>query len=278
MNALGKTARLAVALTARCSRLTACGGGDDARSDSGPAAAAHDHLDLQRGPPEAVQRDRRRVPQGATRTSTEITFDPLPFDNYTTTLTTQIAGGNAARPGLDPGELRPRLRLLRRAGAARRHAEEDDGLPVRRPRPRPRPSCGSRTASCTPTRSRPRRSACSSTPTWSRRPAKQTPAELIAAGQWNWEHVAWQTRPPSTRRPARPAWSSATSTTRRWDNLATVWGGWGAQAWSDDGKTCGFNSPEMVEAMTFLHKAIFTDKAHARPRRQRPTSSPATPP
>ncbi|GAA3413876.1 hypothetical protein GCM10018952_32200 [Streptosporangium vulgare] len=31
-----------------------------------------------------------------------------------------------------------------------------------------------------------------------------------------------------------------------WDNLATVWGGWGAQAWSEDGRTCGFDSPEMV--------------------------------
>lgn len=46
-----------------------------------------------------------------------------------------------------------------------------------------------------------------------------------------------------------------------WDNLATVWGGWGAEAWSEDGRTCGFAKPEMVEAMTFLHKAIFTDKA-----------------
>ncbi|GAB3959938.1 hypothetical protein GCM10027614_80520 [Micromonospora vulcania] len=35
----------------------------------------------------------------------------------------------------------------------------------------------------------------------------------------------------------------------------------GAQAWSEDGKTCGFNSPEMVDAMTTLHKATFTQKA-----------------
>ena len=33
----------------------------------------------------------------------------------------------------------------------------------------------------------------------------------------------------------------------------------------------------MVDAMTFLHEAIFTDKAHARARARTPTSSPATP-
>ena len=53
---------------------------------------------------------------------------------------------------------------------------------------------------------------------------------------------------------------------KAWDNLSTVWTGWGAEAWSADGKTCGFNQPPMVDAMTFIHKAIFTDKAHARPR------------
>ncbi len=46
-----------------------------------------------------------------------------------------------------------------------------------------------------------------------------------------------------------------------WDNLATVWTGWGANAWSEDGKTCGFDQQPMVDAMTFLHKAIFTDQA-----------------
>ncbi|MFD0662452.1 extracellular solute-binding protein [Thermocatellispora tengchongensis] len=48
---------------------------------------------------------------------------------------------------------------------------------------------------------------------------------------------------------------------KNWTNLSTIWGGWGASAWSADGKTCTFNSPEMVEAMTFFHKSVFTDKA-----------------
>ena len=48
---------------------------------------------------------------------------------------------------------------------------------------------------------------------------------------------------------------------KNWDNLATIFQGWGAEAWSADGKTCGFNQPAMVDAMTFIHKSIFTDKA-----------------
>jgi multiple sugar transport system substrate-binding protein len=48
---------------------------------------------------------------------------------------------------------------------------------------------------------------------------------------------------------------------KAWDNLAGIFDGWGAEAWSADGKTCGFNQQPMVDAMTFIHKAIFTDKA-----------------
>jgi multiple sugar transport system substrate-binding protein len=48
---------------------------------------------------------------------------------------------------------------------------------------------------------------------------------------------------------------------KSWVTLASVWRGFGADAWSPDGKACGFTSPEMVAAMTFIHRAIFTDKA-----------------
>ncbi|TDD63252.1 sugar ABC transporter substrate-binding protein [Kribbella antibiotica] len=48
---------------------------------------------------------------------------------------------------------------------------------------------------------------------------------------------------------------------KSWNTLATVWTGWGAQAWSADGKTCTFASPEMQQAFTFLHDAAFKTKA-----------------
>jgi ABC-type glycerol-3-phosphate transport system substrate-binding protein len=46
-----------------------------------------------------------------------------------------------------------------------------------------------------------------------------------------------------------------------WQNLSTVWAGWGAEPWSEDGATCTFDSPEMVDAFTFLHDSIFEDEA-----------------
>ncbi|MEU6249108.1 sugar ABC transporter substrate-binding protein [Glycomyces sp. NPDC047010] len=46
-----------------------------------------------------------------------------------------------------------------------------------------------------------------------------------------------------------------------WNTLATIWTGFGASAWNEDGTECGFTSPEMTEAFTFLHKAIYTDES-----------------
>ncbi len=72
----------------------------------------------------------------------EITFDPLPFESYTTTLTTQIAGGNApdlawilessAPDFVSSGALAPLDDTLRKAR----------GLRLRRPHPSARASSG----------------------------------------------------------------------------------------------------------------------------------------
>ncbi|KRC65979.1 sugar ABC transporter substrate-binding protein [Aeromicrobium sp. Root236] len=46
-----------------------------------------------------------------------------------------------------------------------------------------------------------------------------------------------------------------------WQTLATVWTGFGASAWSKDGKTCEFDSDKMVDAFQFLHDAVYVDKS-----------------
>lgn len=46
-----------------------------------------------------------------------------------------------------------------------------------------------------------------------------------------------------------------------WNMLGTVWPGWGASAWNEDGTQCGMNSDQMVSAFQFLHDAIYVDKS-----------------
>jgi multiple sugar transport system substrate-binding protein len=181
--------------------------------------------------------------------ASKITFDPLPFERYVTTLTTQLAGGkgpdlawlpeSAALDFVEAGALVPLDDVL----------EEPEGL---NPATLKLWQTGGRTFAY---------------------PFSNSPFGifvnkdlLAAAGQsppadgWTWEQAV-------------SAAAAVHATTGRaglvvrdfdykiWDNLATMWTGWGAQAWSEDGKTCGFDQAPMVDFMTFLHRAIFTDAA-----------------
>ncbi|MEV4410813.1 sugar ABC transporter substrate-binding protein [Catellatospora sp. NPDC049609] len=190
---------------------------------------------------------------------TEIKFDPIPFEGYTTTLTTQIAGGNApdlawvlensAPDFVSSGALLPLDDTLAKAD-------------------------GYNAADLSP----------SATSLWKtdgklyaypfstspfgmfvntdmvKAAGQQTPAELIAANQWTWEKAVAVAAAASAES-GKAGLVVRDFDYKGWDNLSTVWTGWGAQAWSADGKTCGFDQQPMVDAMTFLHKAIFTDKA-----------------
>jgi multiple sugar transport system substrate-binding protein len=87
----------------------------------------------------------------------------------------------------------------------------------------------------------------------------KTPGEMIAAGEWNWDNAI--------------ATASAVGKTGKgglivrdfnyqiWQNLASVWSGFGAAPWSADGKTCTMTEKPMVDALTFIHDAIFAKKA-----------------
>jgi multiple sugar transport system substrate-binding protein len=87
-----------------------------------------------------------------------------------------------------------------------------------------------------------------------------SPADLVAQGKWNWD-TAFAEAAAVNAKTGKAGLVVRDFDYKTWDNLASVWTGWGAQAWSADGKTCTFNAPEMVEAMSALHKAIFIDKA-----------------
>jgi multiple sugar transport system substrate-binding protein len=89
----------------------------------------------------------------------------------------------------------------------------------------------------------------------------ETPDQLLAAGRWTWDNAERMAAQIAARVPGKSGLVIRDFEYKTWITLASVWRGFGADAWSQDGKSCGFASPAMVEAMTFLHKAIFVDKA-----------------
>ena len=93
---------------------------------------------------------------------------------------------------------------------------------------------------------------------------QQTPAELIAAGKWNWD-TALAAASAVNAKTGKAGLVVRDFDYKGWDNLSSVWTGWGAQAWSADGKTCGFNKPEMVEAMTVPAQGDLHRQGAARP-------------
>jgi multiple sugar transport system substrate-binding protein len=249
MKAPGKLA--ALSLTALLA-VTACGGGEAAPAAQGPQplrmsiwTSNEAHLKLFN---EIAAEYRKSHPQVG-----EITFDPIPFENYTTTLTTQIAGGNApdlawilensAPDFVGSGALVPLKSKIENAGelvpAATRLWERDGELYAY-------PFSTSPFGVFVNT-------------DLVKAAGQKMPRELMKAGQWDWQHANEINKAVAAK--GKNGLTILNFDYKAWDNLATVWQGWGAKAWSDDGGTCQFNAPEMVEAMTFLHKAIFTDKS-----------------
>ncbi|MEU8005868.1 sugar ABC transporter substrate-binding protein [Catellatospora sp. NPDC049111] len=236
--------------------LAACGGAEE--PSTGPVSlrmtvwsSNEAHLKLFNEIADAYQAKNPRV--------TEVKFDPIPFESYTTTLTTQIAGGNgpdlawllensapdfvgsgallplddtlAKADGYNAADLSPSATKLWQAGGklfAYPFSTSPFGVFVNTDQ--------------------------------LKAAGQQTPAELIAANQWTWEKAA-AVAAASAAKSGKAGLVVRDFDYKGWDNLSTVWTGWGAQAWSADGKTCGFDQQPMVDAMTFLHKAIFTDKA-----------------
>lgn len=194
----------------------------------------------------------------ATHPNVSLTLEPLPFENYTTTLTTQIAGGNppdlawiletTAADFVNSGALAP-------LSDAFANTEGYDLADV------------SEQATALWTRDGQLYAYPFSTSPFAifvnndiiTAAGAKTPAELIAAGEWTWDN-AFATA-------ATVGQSGKTGLVVRdfkyqvWQNLASIWNGWGAAPWSEDGKTCTFTEPAMVDAMTAIHTAIFTDKA-----------------
>lgn len=166
---------------------------------------------------------------------TEIKFDTIPADGYTTTLTTQIAGGNAPDLAWILEESAPDFVSSGALAPIKGKVEKADEL------------------------------VPSAIKLWEKDgelyayPFSTSPfglfvnTDLVKELPKTWEQAVAASAGKNLVLPDFKY--------QNWAVLSAIWRGWGAQAWSDDGKRCGFTSPEMKDAMTFVHKAIFTDKA-----------------
>ena len=187
-----------------------------------------------------------------------ITFDSLPFDGYTTTLTTQIAGGNApdlawilettAGDFVSSGALSPLKATFEGAADYNLTDVTESALALW--------TAGGEIYAY-PFSTSPFGMFVNNDVI--KAAGQQTPAELIAAGEWTWDKA--EAINTAVAASGKQGLIVRDFDYKVWDNLASIWNGWGASPWSADGKTCTFTEQPMVDAMSFIHKAIFTDKA-----------------
>jgi multiple sugar transport system substrate-binding protein len=193
-----------------------------------------------------------------THPDVNVTFDSLPFDGYTTTLTTQIAGGNApdlawilettAADFVDSGALTPLTATF----------EATEGYDL---------ADVTESALALWSRDGEIYAYPFSTSPFGvfvnndliRAAGQQTPAELIAAGEWTWDKAIELAAAVAAG--GKGGLIVRDFNYQNWQNLTSIYRGWGASPWSADGRTCTFTEPAMVEAMTFIHDAIFEKNA-----------------
>ncbi len=90
------------------------------------------------------------------------------------------------------------------------------------------------------------------------------PQGLVESGGWTWD-AARQIASAAATSTGTAGLVFGSFDYINWDNLTTLYAAFGASPWSADGTTCTFDSPEMVEAMTFFHDGVYRDKAFPEP-------------
>jgi multiple sugar transport system substrate-binding protein len=188
-----------------------------------------------------------------------ITFDSLPFADYTTTLTTQIAGGDApdlawvldtnATDFVDSGALAPLTSSLK-ATSGYNYGD-----------------ISSSAAKLWTQKGQLYAYPFSTSPfvvfandTLLQQAGEPTSAQLKADGKWNWPDLA-QVGSQVNAKTGQAGFIINNFNYDDWTDLATVWNAYGASPWSSDGSKCTFDSTNMTKAFTFLHDAVFKQDA-----------------
>ncbi|MDM0107657.1 extracellular solute-binding protein [Variovorax sp. J22R24] len=200
------------------------------------------------------------IAEGFKKENPEVTvsFESLPFETYTTALTTQIAGGNApdmawifettAFDFVNSGALMPLTKTLA--------ATPGYNLGEISPSATERWSRGGMLYAY-PFSTSP--FAVFVNNDLIRKAGAKTPAELIAAGQWTWPAAIATAQ--AVAQGGKGGLVVRDFNYQAWQYLSSVWNAWGAAPWSADGKRCTFTDKPMVDALGFIHDAIFTKKA-----------------
>jgi multiple sugar transport system substrate-binding protein len=250
-----KTLAAAAIAAAAALGLSACAGGpapsneptEDIELRMTVWTSNEDHLALFDSIADAYKADHPEI--------SSITFEPLPFDNYTSTVTTQIAGGNApdlawvlenAAPDfVSSGALLPLNDVLESTDGY----EFDDLAPSALELWKKDEQLLAYPFSTSPF-------VVFANDDLLTAAGQPTSSELLADGAWDWDKV------DEVGAAVKAATGKAGFVVRdfdylNWDYLSTVWNGWGAAPWSADGTECTFASDEMVGAFEFLHSAAF---------------------
>jgi multiple sugar transport system substrate-binding protein len=250
-----KTLAAAAIAAAAALGLSACAGGpapsneptEDIELRMTVWTSNEDHLALFDSIADAYKADHPEI--------SSITFEPLPFDNYTSTVTTQIAGGNApdlawvlenAAPDfVSSGALLPLNDVLESTDGY----EFDDLAPSALELWKKDEQLLAYPFSTSPF-------VVFANDDLLTAAGQPTSSELLADGAWDWDEV------DEVGAAVKAATGKAGFVVRdfdylNWDYLSTVWNGWGAAPWSADGTECTFASDEMVGAFEFLHSAAF---------------------
>ncbi|MBA8876472.1 ABC transporter substrate-binding protein [Phyllobacterium myrsinacearum] len=187
-----------------------------------------------------------------------VTYESLPFDTYTTALTTQIAGGNApdmawifettAYDFVNSGALYPLGDKL--------NAIQGYNLAEVSPGATERWSKGG-TLYAYPFSTSP--FAVFANNDLIRKAGAKTPDELIKAGEWTWDKAIETAS--TVGRTGKGGLIIRDFNYQNWQNLAAIWNGFGASPWSEDGKNCTIGDKPMTDALSFIHDAIFKNKA-----------------
>ena len=190
---------------------------------------------------------------------TKVTFDPRPGADYTTTLTTQVGGGqapdlawileNSAPDFVASGALAPIEETL----AATEGYEFDDLNESATALWKSDGKLAAYPFSTSPF-------VVFANDDLLKKAGQPSAAELIADGKWNWEGLS-EVGAAVNKKTGKAGFVIRDFEYVTWDNLAAVWMGWGAAPWSEDGTQCTFNSPEMADAFEFLHEAAFDKKS-----------------